>query len=386
MSPAPDLRLDLSLTRENFQLNVKAVLPRQGVTVLFGPSGSGKTTLLRCLAGLERAQGRVAIDQDIWQDSAQNIWVPTFRRDLGYVFQEASLFEHLNVRANLRFGIDRVTKPGSEAALNSAITLLGIGHLLDRNTQSLSGGERQRVAIARALATQPKILLLDEPLASLDIGRRQEILPWLETMHHDLHIPIIYVTHSMEELIRLADHVVLLDHGQVKAQGPISTVLSDPIFASTAGGEAGAVLTGTIQSHDMIHHLTCIDLDGACLWVRHQDLAPGSRVRIHIHANDVSLAIHEPIGSSIQNVLPGVIAAIHQDTHPANCLVTLRHHDQSLIARITCKALTALSLSVGTRVWMQIKSVALANPHALLAPSARNPLINAVISSALNRK
>lgn len=360
MSLAPDLSLNLRLERLGFHLDVDLKLPGCGVTVLFGPSGSGKTTLLRCVAGLERAQGQVLVGGKTWQDSVKKTWVPTWSRDLGYVFQEASLFEHMDVEANLRFGLDRVKKSGTKQALDTAVALLGIGHLLGRSTQSLSGGERQRVAIARALATQPAILLLDEPLASLDIPRRYEILPWLERMHHELRIPMLYVTHNMEELTRLADHVVLMDDGRVSVQGSLAQVLSDPLFAMLVAGEAGSVLDGTIQRHDETFHLTCIDIHGSHIWVRHQPLDVGSPVRLHIHANDVSLATAKPQHTSIQNILPGVIISIHPDSHPASCLVRLRHNDQIIIARITRKALENLSLDVGQSVWMQVKLVALA--------------------------
>ncbi len=360
MSARNRLLIQLELKREDFQLQVDLPLPDQGVTVLFGSSGSGKTSLLRCVAGLESAQGRVVIGDETWQDSARGHWVDTCYRDLGYVFQEASLFEHMNVRSNLRFGVDRVKKPGTAVALESAIALLGIGHLLDRSTQNLSGGERQRVAIARALATQPKILLLDEPLASLDIARRHEILPWLEHMHRELRIPILYVTHAMEELTRLADYVVLLDRGKVKVQGALSEVLANPIFASAVGGEAGVVLAGEVKEHDRTFHLTRIDLGGEPLWISQRDLAIGSQVRVHVHANDVSLSVREPKGSSIQNVFPGVIESIHDDYHPASCLISVRHGCHTLLARITQKAATELQLEVGTKVWAQVKSVALA--------------------------
>lgn len=359
MNTHSDIDVNIDLSRGDFRLMMNLSLPGEGVTVFFGPSGSGKTTVLRCLAGLDRAHGRVVIGNQTWQDSAQHIWVPTFARDLGYVFQEASLFEHMNVRENLRYGVDRVKKPFADRALDVAVTLLGIGHLLDRATQGLSGGERQRVAIARALATQPRILLLDEPLASLDIARRQEILPWLERMHQELRIPILYVTHSMEELTRLADHVVLLERGQVCAQGPVTQVLSNAVFASAAGGEAGAVLSGVIREHDSRFHLSCVDLNGSRLWVPHRDLSVGAQVRLHIRANDVSLSTREPEHSSIQNILPGVIEAIYDDNHPASCLIAIRHFDQSLLARITRKAISTIGLEVGMPVWAQVKSVAL---------------------------
>ena len=234
MSERSSIELNLSLKRDQFALSIALELPATGITVFFGPSGSGKTTLLRCVAGLEQAAGTVIIGREIWQDRGSRVFKPTWARDLGYVFQEASLFEHMNVRSNLNFGIKRVSKPGAKEALEFAIELLGIAHLLDRPTQGLSGGERQRVAIARALATQPRILLLDEPLASLDIARRQEILPWLEKLHKELEIPVLYVTHSMQELTQLADHVVLLNHGAAQLHGPLAEVFSNPEFAATA--------------------------------------------------------------------------------------------------------------------------------------------------------
>ena len=234
------LSLRLTLHRTDFTLDIDLTLPGQGVTVLFGPSGSGKTTILRCVAGLERAAGRVCVGAALWQDSSEDLWVPTHSRDIGYVFQEASLFEHLNVWANLRFGIRRSKKPRQEEALEAAVALLGIGHLRDRSVYSLSGGERQRVAIARALALQPAVLLLDEPLASLDFARRQEILPWLEQLHEELQIPVLYVTHSLQELKRLADHVVLLSHGTAQTQGDVKKVLGDPKFLKIFGAEIEA--------------------------------------------------------------------------------------------------------------------------------------------------
>ncbi|MBU3725001.1 MAG: molybdenum ABC transporter ATP-binding protein [Burkholderiaceae bacterium] len=359
MTPESAFRLALQLKRPNFELAVDLALPARGITVLFGPSGSGKTTLLRCVAGLEHGQGAISIGNEIWQDSARQIWVPTWDRALGYVFQEASLFEHMDVRANLNYGVKRAKKTGAREALEDAVKLLGIEALLDRSVQGLSGGERQRVAIARALATQPRMLILDEPMASLDSARRQEILPWLERIHHELHIPMLYVTHNMQELTRLADHVVLLDSGKAKIHGPLPQVLADPIFASAVGGEAGAVISGIVQKHDNTFHLTNISLNGGNLWVRQEDLSIGAHVRIHIHANDVSIATIEPNSSSIQNTLPAVVDAIHGDTHPAHCLVALRHQNQQILARITRKAVAALPIQVGTHVWAQIKSVAI---------------------------
>lgn len=357
-----DIQLELTLERSNFKLGVQLSLPGEGVTVLFGPSGSGKTTLLRCVAGLERAHGLVQIKGETWQDSARGFWVPTHARDLGYVFQEASLFQHLSVRKNLEFGLKRVKKAGSGKALDAAIALLGIEGLLDRSPALLSGGERQRVSIARALATQPSLLLLDEPLASLDMARREEFLPWLDRMHQQLRIPVLYVTHSMEELTRLADQVVLLDQGDVKVRGPISKVLADPVFAASVGGEAGVVLQGTVQSHDINFHLTCVDIGGGSLWVRSRSHSIGDQVRVHIHANDVSLATQEPKDSSIQNTLKGIIRSIHDDVHPSSALITAQCGAQDVLARITRRSIAGLKLSVGAEVWVQVKIQAISEP------------------------
>jgi molybdate transport system ATP-binding protein len=383
---ATQLHVQLSLEREEFALALDVHLPARGITVLFGPSGSGKTTVLRCVAGLERASGVVALGTHVWQDDSRQHFTPTWARAIGYVFQEASLFEHLNVQANLEYGIKRSIKGNNNnklshshsqqtaqqarAALDDAVALLGIGHLRHRTTSSLSGGERQRVAIARALAMQPKLLLLDEPLASLDMARRQEILPWLERLHTELDMPVLYVTHAMDELTRLADHVVLLNAGRVQAHGPVAGVLSDPSIAAAIGTNAGAILQGVVGEHDNRFHLTCIHLTtvkpvhnstpSAGVWVRSQDLQTGTAVRLHVHASDVSLATREPTDSSIQNKLHGVITAITPDAHPAHAIVTVRTHEQVVLSRITQRALSALSLQVGSAVWCQIKSVALA--------------------------
>jgi len=360
-----DIQLKLSLKRAAFTLETDLQLPAHGITVLFGPSGSGKTSVLRCVAGLEQAHGKIMIDRECWQDSDHSIYVPTWQRELGYVFQEASLFAHLNVQQNLQFGIKRVSKPQAAKALSDAVDLLGIGHLLKRLPASLSGGERQRVAIARALALQPKLLLLDEPLASLDQARRHEILPWLERLHAELNMPMLYVTHSMQELTRLADHVVLLTEGAVKLHGSIQDVLANPSFAGAVGGEAGAILQGRVAGHDDAFHLTQIELmaDGQVtgdLWVSQLSPDQASAVRVHVHANDVSLTLHEPSETSVQNRLQGTIEAISIDVHLAHRIVSIDCQGQRVLARVTARALADLKLERGRQVWCQIKSVALA--------------------------
>lgn len=354
-----NLELNLHLRRSDFSLQVNLSLPARGITVLFGASGSGKTTLLRCVAGLEQAQGRIALGNMLWQDSQQKHWTPPHQRDLGYVFQEASLFEHLNVQANVQYGMQRTKKPGSQDALDAALQLLGIEHLQARAPSTLSGGERQRVAIARALATQPAILLLDEPLAALDAARRQEILPWLEPLHAELHIPMLYVTHSMQELTRLADYVVLLDQGKVHMQGTVTQILSNPEFAALTGSDAGAMVQGVLAAHDPHYHLSAVDIGGVTLWVRKLDKAIGTAVRLHILARDVSLSTNAPAGGWIQNQMRGVITGVHPDNHPATCLVALNCQQQPILARVTRKALDLLGLQQGGDVWVQVKSAAL---------------------------
>ena len=353
------LQLRLQLARGDFALDVDLGLPGSGISVLFGPSGSGKTSVLRCVAGLERAaSGRVQVGQAVWQDAGKGIFLPPWQRDLGYVFQEASLFAHLDVEQNLAFGLKRSVTPGGAQALQHAIKLLGIGHLLRRETGQLSGGERQRVAIARALATRPRLLLLDEPLAALDLARRQEILPWLEKMRDELRLPMLYVTHSADELVRLADHLVVLDHGRVKAAGPATQVLSSIENPAIVGDEAGVVLRGTVARRDAPWHLAQVVFDGGALWVRDTGLDLGRAVRLRVLARDVSLTTQVPQGTSIQNHIHGHIEAVVDDVHPSQALVRVRCGADVIVARVTRRALDALELSVGAPVWAQVKSVA----------------------------
>ncbi|NNU43704.1 molybdenum ABC transporter ATP-binding protein [Ramlibacter montanisoli] len=353
---AIDLRV--RLPRQDFLLDVDVSLPGRGITAIAGPSGSGKTTLLRCVAGLERAQdARVRIAGKTWQDSGAGVFLPTWQRPLGYVFQEASLFDHLDVRANLAFGQERSGSKSSD--LHDLLALLGIAQLLDRRPHQLSGGERQRVAIARALATQPRILLLDEPLAAVDYARRREILPWLEKLRDELRIPMLYVTHSGEEVARLADHLLLLDEGKVRAAGPLAETLARIDLPAIPGEEAGALLHATIGERDARWQLARVDFDGGALWVADAGLAAGHAVRVRVLARDVSLALVPPERSSIQNVLPCTVRAIAPGAHGSQAVVQLACGRSLLLARITARAVDALALSAGTPVWAQVKSAAL---------------------------
>lgn len=356
------IHLQLSLSLADFTLKIDQHLPAQGITVLFGPSGSGKTTVLRCLAGLEQATGVISFEDETWQDSARNIFRPTWQREIGYVFQEASLFEHMNVRANLHFGLRRIKhldRTGQTQDLDAAVALLGIGHLLDRSVTSLSGGERQRVAIARALATRPKLLLLDEPLASLDVARRKEVLPWLERLHQELRIPILYVTHSMDELVRLADHVVVLDKGEVQCSGAISQVLGSPDVAQLLGDEAGVVTAGEVTEQNVQDQAVRVRFGGALVWVPAQTLPVGQTVRVRILARDVSLSLTRHEDTTIQHCLQGVIEAIETDVHLSQALLRLRCGQEVILSHVPQQSLSRLELTVGTSVWCQIKSILL---------------------------
>lgn len=360
MTAAASSRIRLQVARDGFELAVDLALPATGITVLFGASGSGKTTVLRCVAGLERARpGLVQIGTDVWQDDAARLFLPTWQRPLGYVFQEASLFEHLTVKANMEYGLKRVRSREVGRVTDSAIGLLGIEKLLDRMPTQLSGGERQRVAIARALATQPRLLLLDEPLAALDQARKQEILPWLERMRDELSVPMLYVTHSAEELARLADHLVVLDQGRVKAEGPAAAVLSSIDSPVLVGDDACALLSGQVAERDARWHLSRVAFDGGSLWLRDSGLPVGHAVRLRVLARDVSIAADEPHDTSIQNHLPCIIESSGPDAHPSQVLLRVSVGASTLLARITGKSFVSLNLRPGKSAWIQVKSVAL---------------------------
>jgi molybdate transport system ATP-binding protein len=343
----------------DFALDVDLRLPGRGVTALFGPSGSGKTTLLRCVAGLARAAGRVAINGDCWQDDGGGVFLPTHKRPLGYVFQEASLFAHLSVRANLEFGLKRIAAAERRVEWQAALELLGIGHLLERDTGTLSGGERQRVAIARALLTSPHLLLMDEPLAALDARRKQEILPYLDRLHDELAIPVLYVSHSLDEVARLADHLVLIDQGRVVAAGPTAELMARLDLPLARDEDAAVIVETTVAGHDDDYQLTHLALPGGIIQVTRKPLPAGARARLKIHARDVSIALSGDHRSSILNRLPARVCGFGETANPAQCLVRLDAAGTSLLARITRLSKEQLGLADGMEVVAQIKSVAL---------------------------
>ena len=354
-----DVRLHLQYSA--FALEVDLHLPGRGVTALYGHSGSGKTTCLRCIAGLERAaDGFVQVNDEVWQDSRSGLFVPPHKRALGYVFQEASLFPHLSVRANLEFGLKRIPRAQRRVDMAQATELLGIGHLLERHPQHLSGGERQRIGIARALLTSPRLLLMDEPLAALDSKRKSEILPYLERLHDELDIPVLYVSHAQDEVARLADHIVLLRDGKALASGPIGETLARLDLPLALGDDAGVVISGTVSAYDAHYQLLSLQLPGSALHMRvaHAPLALGKALRIKVQARDVSLNVQAEEHSSILNRLPvTVIQEIAADNN-AHVLVRLDAGGTPLLARITRFSRDQMQLHPGQTLWAQIKAVA----------------------------
>ena len=347
-----------ALTHPGFTLDVDLALPARGVSALFGPSGCGKTSLLRCIAGLDRApRGRLVVDGELWQDDAT--FVPVHRRPIGYVFQEANLFAHLTVRRNLAYGQSRVPAAQRRVATERALELLGIDHLLDRLPGKLSGGERQRVAIARALLTSPRLLLMDEPLAALDLARKQEFLPYLERLQRELDMPVIYVSHAPDEVARLADHLVVMQGGRALASGPLTETLARLDLPIRLGEDAGVVLAATVVERDAHWQLARVAFDGGSLWVRDGGQALGAPVRVRILARDVSLS-RQPTGdSSILNSLPVTVGDGADDAHPALALLRLQAGAVPLLARLTRRSAEALGLRAGQRAWAHIKAVAL---------------------------
>jgi molybdate transport system ATP-binding protein len=331
------------LAREAFALDVHVCLPGRGVTALFGPSGSGKTTLLRCIAGLERAPGAlVRVGEARWQD--EHVFVPAHRRAVGLVFQDSRVFRHMSVRDNLLYGYRRVAAARRRLKPGDAIALLGLDGLLERRPAGLSGGEAQRVAIGRALLASPDLLLLDEPLASVDAGRKGEILPFLERLHRELAIPIVLVTHDLDDMMRLADYAVLLDAGRVIAQGPLAQALAHMAGHGGAGALAAMLSVGIEASEDGVR----VELPGGQRFTLPGSLAQASG-RLHVAARDVSLSLARPGSSSALAALPTRVALVPEGDAPVIAL-PLDIDGQTLFALVTRRAIETLGLEPGSAV------------------------------------
>ncbi len=350
-----ELRYRLSLGA--FSLDIDIAIPQKGVTALFGPSGCGKTTILRAVAGLDRYPGGfLKLGDAVWQDRA--VFLPPHRRSVGYVFQDARLFPHLNVEKNLLYGLSRTPAAQRRVSLERAVSLLGIGGLLDRYPDKLSGGECQRVAIARALACSPEILLLDEPLAALDVTRKDEILPYFESLHSELEIPVLYVSHSTDEVARIADHIVCIDSGRVNAIGPAHEMLTRLDQPLSHDENAESILDGTVVSHDTEYRLTVLDTPVGIFYATKSELPIGRKVRLRMKARDISITLAHQTDTSILNIFSAVVEELDRE-NSAQQLVRLSSGNRSILARLTRKSICSLGLQPGMPVFIQVKSVAL---------------------------
>ena len=341
---------------ESFMLDANFSIPDRGITVVFGPSGSGKTTLLRAIAGLEKSdKGFLKIGDSVWQKGED--FLATHKRQIGYVFQDAALFDHLDVKGNLNFVIKRAIGL-KEDFIESIHNLLEIKTLLNRKTTQLSGGERQRVAIARALLTNPKILLLDEPLSALDLKRKNEILPYLDSIHNDLEIPILYVTHSQDEMSRLADHLLLIEDGNIIGSGPVNDMLTRFDMPLSHGGEAVSIIEAEVLKRDSEFNLMHLDFLGGQFIVPDNSFPVQTKVRIRVVARDVSLTKSKQVDTSILNIFPAMVQEIVNEGE-AQVMVRLQIKDTILLACITRKSSYKLRLEKGSEVFVQVKSVAI---------------------------
>ncbi len=343
----------------NIGLDLAFTVPTPGLTALFGPSGAGKSTVIAAVAGLLRPDHcRIVLDGVVLADTDAGIWVPPEARRAGLVFQDARLFPHMSVETNLRYGLRRAA-PGGPIRFDDVVALLGIAPLLGRRPHTLSGGERQRVAIGRALLSQPRLLLMDEPLASLDAPRKAEILPYLAGIQAALRLPILYVTHAMEEVARLADAVVLIEAGSVLAAGDLMTMTSRADLPLARRDDAASVLPGRTIAHDPARQLSRIEAGGAELLVPLLDAPPGSPVRVRIPAREVILAREAPSAISVHNIVPGTVRAVTEDATRHAALVEIALSEGTFLARVTPDAVTRLELAPGAPVLALIKSVAI---------------------------
>jgi molybdate transport system ATP-binding protein len=363
---ASDERLDVQVRKHlgEFELQCTFELPLRGLTAIFGPSGSGKSTLINLVAGLLRPEaGRIAVGSEVFFDQALAVDAPVERRALGVVFQDARLFPHLSVHGNLLYGMRRAGQRAKPAriGLDQVVTLLGIEQLLGRRPHTLSGGERQRVALGRALLAQPRLLLMDEPLAALDAARKGEVLPYIERLRDELRVPVLYVTHSLDEVLRLATAIVLLDHGRVVAAGPLADVAAQPEAIALFGADVGALAFGRIAAHDERYGQTHIAFDGFGLRVPRVALPVGAAVRARIPARDVALALTRPGDVSISNRIEGRIESITPLNQSGTQVeVAVRVAPATVLrAMVTREAVDRLALQPGLLLWCLVKSVAL---------------------------
>lgn len=343
--------------RGAFTLDAHFELPTPGVVTLYGRSGCGKSTLVNVIAGLLHADGgRVALDDSVLLDTALRIDIPPEKRRIGYVFQDARLFPHLSVAANLRYAAKRA-HANRYVNYDAAAALLDLGSLMERRVHQLSGGERQRVAIGRALLSQPRLLLLDEPLASLDTARREEVLPYLETLRDQLAIPMVYVSHNFDEVLRLATYIVLMDSGRTIAQGGVGEMSLNPRLRAIAGADAvGAIIDGTMLGIDPASGLARVRVGGGEIKVQVAEARTGAKLRVQLLARDLIVATQSPQYLSVRNSLAGTVTTVTNDDAHSD-LVGIDIGGSEITARVTKSATQELSLEPGLPVWALVKSV-----------------------------
>jgi molybdate transport system ATP-binding protein len=367
------LRVSVRKRRGDFTLQAAFAAPTPGVTALFGPSGSGKSTLVDIISGLlSPDEGEVRLGDTLLTDTRLAASLPVERRRIGYVFQDARLFPHLSVTGNLRYGAQRAGPDTPVIVFDEVVSLLGLGGLLHRRPRELSGGEKQRVALGRALLSQPQLLLLDEPLGSLDLARRQEVLPYLEALRDRLSIPMVYVSHEFEEVLRLATHLVLLDAGRVVLEGPVSEVSLRPELRSIVGPDlTGSVLEGVVTACNEAAGVADLAVGSGTLRLSLRGAVPGTRLRLQLLARDVILSTREIAGLSVRNAVCGTIAEICADEEDT-VLVSVDIGGAIVLARITRAALAALGLHTGQPIWALVKAVSMRG-HAFRAPRRPEP-------------
>lgn len=365
------LRVAALKKRDGFTLEAEFAAPTPGVVALFGRSGCGKTTLVNLISGLLAPdEGRIQLNDTVLTDTRAGLAVPVEERRIGYVFQDARLFPHLSVLGNLRYGLKRSLRHRAETpsiGFDEIVELLGLGRLLERRPHQLSGGERQRVGLGRALLSQPRLLLLDEPLASLDVARREEVLPYFEALRDRLALPMVYVSHQFEEVLRLATHVVLMDAGRILTYGTLNEVSVRPELRAIVGPDAvGSVIEGVVTRVDASHRMADVRLGQGTLYVSLDNAAVGAHVRVQLLARDILLATQKPQGLSVRNELQGVVAELLPDDHDG-VLVKVDIGGDVVLSRITQDAATVLGLQPGSRVWALVKAVS-TRGHAFRMP------------------
>ncbi len=361
MSGGDRIEFAYRLEHGGFVLDAAGTVEMRGITGIFGPSGAGKTSLLRCIAGLDRAaRGRLVVGRETWEDSSQDLRRPANERGVGYVFQEPRLFPHLDVQRNLVYG-ERRAKQKSPIGFDAVVELLGLGALLTRRPDGLSGGEAQRVAIGRAMLRAPRVMLMDEPVASLDAARKQEVLPFIRQLHVESGIPVLYVTHSFDELCELCDQLVLLQDGRVAGCGDLQDLLAEATLPLSEGDRAGVLLDARVLEWDERDDISTLGTALGILRVPGRAVA-GERIRLRVRAADVSLARDASAATSILNRIPATVAEL-RDESSHSILVRLEASGDILLARITRRSARELDLQPGDRVIAQIKAVSLRRPR-----------------------